>query len=109
MRYTIHGEQLRAPWSSRMRPQRRRSATGATALYIYDDETDEAYWPNEFAGLFKVRASEAAHPEAPTRDPITCRRRRSGSDPRLLGLTMGGTLRALLNDEEYAVARASTS
>jgi hypothetical protein len=39
-------------------------ATGATGLYIYDDETDEAYWPNEFAGLFKVRASEAAHAEA---------------------------------------------
>jgi hypothetical protein len=61
MRYTIHAEQRRAPvefeyataaeavckaWSL--------MATGATGLYIYDDETDEAYWPNEFAGLFKV-------------------------------------------------------
>jgi hypothetical protein len=76
MRYTIHAEQRRAPvefefataaeavckaWSL--------MGTGATGLYIYDDETDEAYWPNEFAGLFKVSASEGAHPEAPAREP----------------------------------------
>jgi hypothetical protein len=51
-------------------------ATGATGLYIYDDETDEAYWPNDFAGLFKVRVSEAAYPEAP--DQETAARRQAG-------------------------------
>jgi hypothetical protein len=51
-------------------------ATGATGLYIYDDETDEVYWPNDFAGLFKKRASEAAHPEAP--DQETVARRQAG-------------------------------
>jgi hypothetical protein len=75
MRYTIHAEQRRAPvefeyatpaeavckaWSLMV--------TGATGLYIYDDETDDAYWPNEFAGLVKVRASGAAHPEAPDQE-----------------------------------------
>jgi hypothetical protein len=46
--------------------------TGATGLYIYDDEEDEAYWPNEFAGLFKVHASQAAH--APDRETTAPRK-----------------------------------
>jgi hypothetical protein len=80
MRYTVHAEQRRTPvefefatgaeavckaWSL--------MATGATGLHIYDDETDEPYWPSEFAGLFKVRAPEAAHP-----DQETAARRQAG-------------------------------
>jgi len=31
--------------------------SGATGLYIYDVNTYEAYFPDEFVGLFKVTAS----------------------------------------------------
>jgi hypothetical protein len=83
MRYTIHAEQRRASVEFEFATAAeavckawRLMATGASGLYIYDDETDQAYWPNEFAGLFKVRASEAAHPEAPDQEPAA--RRQAG-------------------------------
>jgi hypothetical protein len=80
MRYTVHAERRRAPMEFEFATAAEAvciawslMATGATGLYIYDDETDEAYWPNDFAALFTVRASEAAHPEAPDREPTAPR------------------------------------
>jgi hypothetical protein len=80
MRYTIHFEQRRAPVEFEFATAAeavckawRLMATGVTGLYIYDDETDEAYWPNDFAALFTVRASEPAHPEAPDQETAACR------------------------------------
>jgi hypothetical protein len=36
---------------------------GMTGLYIYDDETDAAYWPDEFAELHTMTV--AAQPDRP--------------------------------------------
>jgi hypothetical protein len=70
MRYTVHAEQRKEPiefgfttaveavskaWSL--------MASGATGLYIYDNETYEAFVPDEFAALFRARA-QVAQPEA---------------------------------------------
>jgi hypothetical protein len=70
MRYTVHAEQSGEPtdfefttaveavskaWSL--------MASGATGLYIYDNETHEAFVPDEFAGLFRMGA-QVAQPEA---------------------------------------------
>jgi hypothetical protein len=74
MRYTVHAEQRRAPVEFEFATAAEAvckawnlMGTGATGLYVYDDETDETFWPDEFAGQFKVRISEVARPEAPDR------------------------------------------
>jgi hypothetical protein len=65
MRYTVRVEKRPAPvefefgdaaqavskaWSL--------MSSGATSLYVYDNETCEAFFPGEFAGLFKSRAPQ---------------------------------------------------
>jgi hypothetical protein len=56
MRFTVHAEQRRGPveFEFASAVEAIRMAAGATRLYIYDDEMDEAYWPNTFAELHKV-------------------------------------------------------
>jgi hypothetical protein len=61
MRFTVHAERRRGPVEFELASAIEAiskawqlMAAGATRLYIYDDETDEAYWPNTFAELHKV-------------------------------------------------------
>jgi hypothetical protein len=58
MRYTVHAEQPRGPVEfhratafEAITTGRALIDAGATGLYIYDDEIDAAYWPDEFAEL----------------------------------------------------------
>jgi hypothetical protein len=61
MRFTVHAEQRREPvefeFASPIEAISKAwqlMAAGATHLYIYDDDTDEAYWPNTFVELHKA-------------------------------------------------------
>jgi hypothetical protein len=64
MRYVVHAEQhsesiefafstaaeaVAKAWSM--------MGSGASGLYIYDNDTYEAYFPDEFVGLFKMTAA----------------------------------------------------
>jgi hypothetical protein len=64
MRYVVHAEQHREPiefpfqtaaeavskaWSL--------MGSGATDLYIFDNDTYEVFFPDEFAGLFRTTAA----------------------------------------------------
>jgi hypothetical protein len=61
MRFTVHAEQRREPVEfefataiEAISKAWQLMSAGATHLYIYDDETDEAHWPNTFTELHKV-------------------------------------------------------
>jgi hypothetical protein len=67
MRFTVHAEQSRGPVEFHRATAFEAITTGwelmgagATGLYIYDDEMDAAYWPDEFAELHMI--TEAARP-----------------------------------------------
>ena len=47
--FSIAAEAVAKAWSV--------MGSGATGLYIYDNETYEAYFPDEFAQLFKMTAT----------------------------------------------------
>jgi hypothetical protein len=60
MRFTVHAEQRRgsvefefATAIEAISKAWQLMAAGATGLYVYDDETDETYWPNSFAELHR--------------------------------------------------------
>ena len=60
MRYVVRAQQHREPialafWTGAEAVAKAWTlmGSGATGLYIYDVNTYEAYFPNEFAGLFK--------------------------------------------------------
>jgi hypothetical protein len=61
MRFTVHAERPRetvefefARAIEAISKAWQLMSAGATRLYIYDDETDDAYWPNRFAELHKA-------------------------------------------------------
>jgi hypothetical protein len=64
-RYTVHAERYRVsiefragtPWEA-ISKARKLMGNGATGVYIYDDEVDAAYWPDQFAKLVQVLTSE---------------------------------------------------
>jgi hypothetical protein len=63
MRFTVHAKHNREPIERRFtntveatREAWRLMAAGATGVYIFDDNTDKAYWPEGFAELHR-RAS----------------------------------------------------
>jgi hypothetical protein len=61
MRYTVHVEKRPAPVEFEFGDAAQAVSkawslmSGATSLYVYDNETCEAFYPGEFAGLFKSR------------------------------------------------------
>jgi hypothetical protein len=61
MRFTVHAEQSRGPVEFHRATASEAITTGwelmdagATGLYIYDDEIDAVYWPDEFAELHMI-------------------------------------------------------
>lgn len=61
MRFTVHAEQSREPIEfefataiEAVSKAWQLLAARASGVYVYDDETDMAYWPNTFAELHKV-------------------------------------------------------
>jgi hypothetical protein len=72
MRFTVHAEQHRGPVEfefataiEAISKAWQLMAAGATGLYIYDDETDGAYWPNTFTELHKASIFEVSDPTTP--------------------------------------------
>jgi hypothetical protein len=64
-RYTVHAERHRVPIEFRggtafeaISKARKLMGDGATGVYIYDDEVDGAYLPDQFAKLVQVITSE---------------------------------------------------
>jgi hypothetical protein len=89
MRFTVHAEQSHGPVEFHRATAFEAITTGwelmdagATGLYIYDDEMDAAYWPDEFAELHVITVAarpvirERCRPTAPT--PPTQPRRSQG-------------------------------
>ena len=69
MRFTVYAEQRRGPvefeFASAIEAISKAwqlMAAGATHLYIYDDDTDEAYWPNTFVELHKACLTQGDAP-----------------------------------------------
>jgi hypothetical protein len=63
MRFTVHAKHNREPIERRFataieatHDAWRLMAAGATGVYIFDDNTDKAYWPDRFVELHR-RAS----------------------------------------------------
>ena len=61
MRFTVHAEQSRGPVEFHRATAFEAITTGwelmdagATGLYVYDDEIDAPYWPDEFAELYRI-------------------------------------------------------
>ena len=72
MRFTVHAEQRRGPVDfefataiEAISKAWQMMSAGATHLYIYDDETDQAYWPNTFTELHKASVLFAASEKRP--------------------------------------------
>ena len=70
MRFTVHAKHNREPVERRFASAIeatseawRLLAAGATGVYIFDDNTDKAYWPDGFAEL-RRRTSFAGHLQA---------------------------------------------
>jgi hypothetical protein len=66
MRYTVHAE-LHQPVEyevetaiEAINKAWKLMGGGATGVYIYDDEVDAAFWPDEFAELHRVWMLETA-------------------------------------------------
>ena len=71
MRFTVHAKHNREPIGRRFASAIeatseawRLMAAGATGVYIFDDNTGKAFWPDEFAEL-RRRASFDVHLQAP--------------------------------------------
>jgi hypothetical protein len=69
MRFTVHAEQYRKPVDfefataiEAISKAWQLAAARATGVYIFDDETDRAYWPNTFAELHRVSILEPFTP-----------------------------------------------
>jgi hypothetical protein len=69
MRFTVHADQHRtsiefelATVIEAISKAWTLMGAGATGVYIYDDEMDQAYWPHEFSALRPVNIAEAAFP-----------------------------------------------
>jgi hypothetical protein len=69
MRFTVHAEQCREPVEFEfataievISKAWQLVAANATGVYIYDNETDMAYWPNTFGELHKVSILEPLTP-----------------------------------------------
>jgi hypothetical protein len=65
MRYTVHAERHRESiefrvWTAieAISKAWKLMGDGATRVYIYDDEVDAAYWPDQFAELVQVIMSK---------------------------------------------------
>jgi hypothetical protein len=65
MRFTDHAEQHRTPVEYELATAIEAISkawtlmgAGATGVYIYDDEMDQAYWPHEFSALRAVSTAE---------------------------------------------------
>ena len=65
MRFTVHADQHRTPIKFELATAIEAISkawtlmgAGATGVYIYDDEMDQAYWPHEFSALRTVSMAE---------------------------------------------------
>ena len=65
MRFTVHAEQHCAPVEYALATAIEAISkawtlmgAGATGVYIYDDDIDEAFWPHEFSALRTVSMAE---------------------------------------------------
>ena len=65
MRFTVHAERHRVPIEFRVgtaieaiSKAWKVMGDAATGVYIYDDELDAAYWPDQFAELVQVITSK---------------------------------------------------
>ncbi len=81
MRYTVHTEQHSGALAfevataiEAISKAWKLMSAGASGVYIYDDDTDEVFWPDKFAALFSIRMVETTpemqeprRPTAPTR------------------------------------------
>jgi hypothetical protein len=67
MRFTVHADRHRIPVEYELATAIEAISkawtlmgAGASGVYIYDDEMDQAYWPHEFSALRTVSIAEAA-------------------------------------------------